>query len=340
MVNKVRIEDAIGVPLAHSVTQIVPGRFKGPAFGRGHIIQEEDLPVLRSIGKEHIYVLTLEKDEIHEEEAAARMARAVAGSGLTRTEPREGRVNLVASQIGLVKINETGLEKINSLGEMIIATVHDHTLCREGMTVAGMRIIPLCIRAEKLARMEEIAGQYQPLITLAPLRYRNIGLIITGNEVFKGTIQDGFSPIVHRKVEALGCHIRNQAFVPDDSDVIARTLLEFQAAGSEVILCCSGMSVDPDDVTPEGIRKSGAQVCFYGLPVLPGAMFLYARLKQTPILGLPACVLHAPATAFDLLFPRVLAGEDLSFAETRKLGHGGLCLGCQKCAFPSCPFGK
>jgi hypothetical protein len=223
---------------------------------------------------------------------------------------------------------------------MMITTVHNNTLCKTGTTVAGMRIIPLTIRSQKLDKMVEIAQKYRPVITLVPMKHKKIGLVITGNEVLNGTIEDGFSPVLHRKVEALGCTVNNQAFVPDDSDAIARTILEFQATGSEVILCCSGMSVDPDDVTPEGIRKSGAQVFFYGLPVLPGAMFLYARLKQTPILGVPACVLHMPTTAFDILFPKVLTGEELTFAGTRELGHGGLCLGCQECTFPICPFGK
>jgi molybdopterin biosynthesis enzyme len=164
--------------------------------------------------------------------------------------------------------------------------------------------------------------------------------VITGNEVYSGTIKDGFSPVLHEKVEAFGCTVNNQAFVPDNSDIIARTILEFRASGSEVILCCSGMSVDPDDVTPLGIRMSGATIAFYGLPVMPGAMFMYGKLNETHILGVPACVLHAPATAFDLLFPRVLAGEELTFADTRLLGHGGLCLGCKTCNFPVCPLGK
>lgn len=188
--------------------------------------------------------------------------------------------------------------------------------------------------------MEEIARRCYPVIGLAPLTLQRIGLVITGNEVFGGTIRDGFSPIVHRKVEALGCTVTHEAIVPDDEAAIARAILGCAAAGAEVILCCSGMSVDPDDVTPKGIRRSGAKIAFYGLPVLPGAMFLYARLGRTPILGVPACALHMPTTAFDLLFPRVLAGEDLTFSGTRSLGHGGLCLGCEACTFPVCPFGK
>jgi len=213
-------------------------------------------------------------------------------------------------------------------------------LCSLGKTVAGMRIIPLYVEEQRLAKLEEVARRHQPVISLHPLKTKRVGLIITGNEVFKGRIKDGFSPILHRKVEELGCSVNNETLVPDDSDLIARTILDFQSKGSEVILCCSGMSVDPDDVTPEGIRKSGAQVRFYGLPVLPGAMFLYAKLADTPVLGVPACVLHAPTTAFDLLFPRLIAGEDLSYEDTREHGHGGLCLKCDKCDYPVCPFGK
>ncbi len=340
MISKVKIEDAVGLVLAHDCTKVVPGGFKGPVFRRNHIIQAEDIPGFHDIGKDHVYVLELEAGEVHEEEAALQMAQAISGYGLVHTRPREGRVDLVAKQAGLIKVNEVGLNRINRLGELIVATVHNNTLCREGMTVAGMRIIPLYTRQEKLDKVREIAQKYHPVITLLPLKYHQVGMVITGNEVFRGNIKDGFSPVLHRKVEALGCTINNEAILPDDADMVAQTIQEFKASGSEVIICTGGMSVDPDDVTPEGIRRSGARIRFYGLPVLPGAMFLYARLKQTSIIGAPACVLHAPTTAFDVLFPRVLAGEELTFAGTRQLGHGGLCLGCQPCHFPVCPLGK
>jgi molybdopterin biosynthesis enzyme len=338
MISKVRVEDAIGMPLAHDLTKVVPGGFKGPAFKRGHIITKDDIPELLSIGKEHVFVLELTEGQVHEEEAALRIAKAVMGKGLTPTPPSEGRVNLKTTAAGLLKINVAALDEINLLGDIIIATLHNNTVCKKGMTVAGMRIIPLFTSEEKLTQMELIAGKNEPVITVAPMKLKNIGLIVTGNEVFKGLIQDGFSPILHKKVEALGCTVNNEEIVPDDPEIIARTILNFKTKGSEVILCCSGMSVDPDDVTPQGIRKSGAEVRFYGLPVLPGAMFLYAKLDNVHILGVPACVLHAPTTAFDALFPIVLTGEELTFAKTRKLGHGGLCLKCPQCNYPICPF--
>ncbi len=338
--KKVRIEDAIGMPLAHDFTKIVPGGFKGAAFKRGHIITKDDIPALLSIGKEHIFVMELAPDQIHEEEAAIRIAKAIMGKGLTGTAPSEGRVNLKATEPGLLKINVPALDEINLLGDIIIATLHNNTVVKTGTTAAGTRIIQLFTTEEKLAKMEQIAARNSPLISIMPLKLKKIGVIVTGNEVFSGRIKDGFSAVVRKKVEALGCTVNNHAIVPDDAEIITRTILDFKAKGSEVILCCSGMSVDPDDVTPLGIRKTGAKVAFYGLPVLAGAMFLYAKLDDVHILGVPACVLHAPTTAFDALLPVVLTGEELTFAETRKMGHGGLCLKCEECRYPVCPYCK
>jgi hypothetical protein len=340
MINKVRAEDAVGLTLAHDVTKVVPGSYKGPAFRKGHVIRQEDIPELLNIGKEHVFILDLGEGEVHEDDAAIRMAVAVMGRGLIRSSPSEGRVDLKASHAGIVRVNVPALNEINSLGEMIIATVHDATVCREGMAVAGMRIIPLCIQETKLSNVEQIALGSGPVIDVSPFILKTIGLIITGNEVSKGRIEDGFSPVLRSKVAAFGCEVNNHAVVPDDSEVIARTIREFQEDGSEVILCSSGMSVDPDDVTPKGVLASGAEVRFYGLPVLPGAMFMHGKLGRSHILGVPACVLHSPATAFDRLFPIILTGQELTFENTRGLGHGGFCLKCDRCSYPVCPFLK
>ena len=107
-----------------------------------------------------------------------------------------------------------------------------------------------------------------------------------------------------------------------------------------MIVVCGGLSVDPDDVTVEGVIKSGAEIISYGAPVMPGAMFLFAMWKDIPILGIPAAVIYNPTTIFDLILPRVLAGEKICREDIVKLGYGGLCLNCGKCSFPICPFGK
>ncbi len=340
MISKVRVEEAIGMTLAHDITKVVPGGFKGPAFRRGHTIREEDVDEFLSIGKEHVFIMDLEEGQVHEEQAALRIARAVMGPGLVQSEPKEGRVNLTAAFAGLLKVNVAALDAINSVGEIIVATAHNNTLCKQGARVASMRIIPLSIPEGRLAEMECMARDTHPVVSVLPLKLSRIGMIVTGSEVFKGRIKDEFSGVMRRKIEALGGSVEEHAVVPDDAEVIAQTILAMQAKGCEVILCCSGMSVDPDDVTPEGIRRSGAEVRFYGLPVISGAMSLYAKLGDTHILGVPACTMHAPNTAFDKLFPIVLTGEEPTFQETRKLGHGGLCLKCEKCAYPVCPFCK
>ncbi len=340
MISKVRVEEAVGLKLAHDITKVVPGGFKGAAFRRGHVIRNEDIDEFLRMGKEHVFVMDLDEGQLHEDEAAVRIARAVTGPGLVPSEPKEGRVNLTAATAGLLKVNVEALEAINSLGDIIVATAHTNTVCKEGARVAAMRIIPLAIGEDALARMEGIARDGAPVIGVYPLKLTRIGVIVTGSEVFQGRIPDGFSEVIRRKVEALGARVQEHAVAPDDAGVIAETIRAMQAKGCQAIVCCSGMSVDPDDVTPEGVRRSGAEVRFYGVPIISGAMSLYARLGDTHILGVPACTMHAPNTAFDKLLPIVLADQEPALRELRKLGHGGLCLKCEACAYPVCPFCK
>jgi len=340
MLRKVKLDEAVGMVLGHDVTKVVPGKFKGPVFRRGHVILEEDLLELLSIGKEHIYVMELEKGEVHEEEAALRIASAIGGAGIEFSQPREGRVNLKAKAHGLLKINVNLLKKINSLDEILIATLHNNTVCHPGMILAGTKIVPLFTTDAKLGEVEKLCQLEGKVLEVKPIQKKKVGVVITGNEIFKGIIQDKFGDVIRKKCEALGSVINHQIIVPDDADTIAQAILGAKAKGSEVIVVCGGLSVDPDDVTVEGVRESGARVISYGAPVMPGAMFLYALLDGIPVLGAPAAASFNPVTILDLILPRVLCGEKLSREDIIELGHGGLCLNCEKCSFPVCPFGK
>jgi molybdenum cofactor synthesis domain-containing protein len=322
MLKVIRVEEAVGLPLAHDITEIVPGKHKGPAFRRGHIIRQEDVAKLLDVGKANIYVMELEKDELHEEDAARRLAKAAAGDNLELSDPSEGRVNLIAGIPGLLKVAHL-LYQLNSLGDLMLATLPTNRYVQKGTVVAGTRTIPVVVKEPLIQRAEALCKK-SPIVTVLAMPARRVHLVVTGSEVFTGRIKDGFGPVVSRKVGEMGSNLESLKIAPDDPDVIARHIIDARQAGADVILVSGGMSVDPDDKTPEGIRRSGAKVESHGFPVLPGSMFLMAYLDQIPVMGLSGCVLHDPFTAFDALLPRLLAGERVSRDDIMAMGHGGL----------------
>ncbi len=338
--KQISVENAVGTVLAHDVTRILPGEFKGVAFKKGHVIRPEDIPELIGIGKKHLYILELSAGELHEDEAALRIARAVSGPGLTWTSPSEGKSSIITPAAGLLKVDVAGLRRINRLGSLIIVTLKNNYPCRAGQTVAATRIIPLTIAARKIEKLEAAAARFNPVLAVKPFRPARVGAVITGSEIYEGLMPDGFDQTVGAKIRQMGCELAAKRLAPDDPAFIARTILELKDLGCEIILTTGGLSVDPDDVTRQGVRKTGARTVFYGTPVLPGAMFLYSILDNCVILGLPACVYYHHVTVFDLIFPRILAGESVSAAEISEMGHGGLCLNCEVCRYPACPFGK
>lgn len=337
----IELKDAVGHTLAHDITEIRPGEFKGPAFLKGHKVCEEDICRLQRLGKNHLYVLELEEDEIHENEAAALLAGALAGEGVVwENNPREGKINLHAAWDGLLRVNVPALAAFNLVDEVMCATLHNHTLVKKGEKVAATRAIPLVMKRAPIERAAALAGAGGGLLAVGRLRAAQTSLIITGNEVYHGIIEDRFVPVLTKKIEALGSSVAAVEFLPDDAEAIARTIRTHLSQGSDLLLLSGGMSVDPDDVTRHGIRLAGATEMHYSSAVLPGAMFLVAYLGEVPLLGVPACALHHPVTVLDLVLPRILAGERLGKKDLALLGHGGLCRDCPRCSYPHCPFGK
>jgi len=335
----VDVHKAVGMVLGHDMTQILPNSFKGPALKKGHIIKEADIPLLLSMGKEQVYVLRLGEGIVHEDEAAERIASAAAGPHLTLGTPSEGKVNLTANAYGLFQVNTGQLTRINTLDDVMFATIHSNQMVRKGQHVAGTRVIPLAVPEETLLQVEEICTQAS-VVQVKPLRAANVGLITTGNEVYKGLVEDSFSPVVRRKFEQLGSRIHSQVLVSDELGMTVEAIHRLIEQGSDFIALTGGMSVDPDDQTPAAIRAAGAEVVTYGAPVLPGAMFMLAWLGEVPIVGLPGCVMYYQASVFDLIVPRLLAGEIVSRNDIITLGHGGMCMNCEKCRYPQCSFGK
>ncbi|WP_457572844.1 molybdopterin-binding protein [Desulfolithobacter sp.] len=335
------VDQAVGMVLPHDITEIVKDEFKGRAFKKGHIIQPRDVEHLRRLGKENIYVLELGPGEIHENEAAALLAEALAGEGTQYSDDVvEGKISIKAACDGLLKINRQALLELNLLGEVMCATLHDNTPVKQGDQVAATRLIPLVGERTLVDRAVRIAGSGEKIVRVLPLKKVRAGLVITGSEVFYGRIEDKFEKVLRTKLAKLGSEVGIVRFAPDDPQQIAAEIQACLDSGAELIVTSGGMSVDPDDVTRLGISKAGAEDMVYGSPVLPGAMFLVSRIGQVPVLGLPACGMFHSITVLDLLLPRILAGETIGRRELADMGHGGLCRNCKKCQYPVCPFGK
>ena len=326
MLREVKVEEAVGMMLPHDLTQILPGEFKGRLFKKGHVIQESDIPALLSIGKEHIYALTLEEGWLHEDEAAKRMAKAAAGRNVVLSEPHEGKITLKSSIHGLAKVHKPLVDAVNALDQIVMSTIKTNTVVKPGQSLTGTRVIPLIIEEEKIREVEKRV--LEPLVEVKPFRSLRVGLITTGSEVYKGRIQDKFGPIVREKVAALGSEVVEQRLAPDDSETIVSEIRYFlEELKVDLILVTGGMSVDPDDRTPGAIKQAGARIVSYGTPMLPGSMLLIGYLGDVPIMGLPGCVMHDPYTSFDVLLPRVCAGELITRQEIAEMGYGGL-YGC------------
>lgn len=327
MLREVKVEEAIGMRLAHDLTQILPGEFKGRLFKKGHVVSESDIPALLSIGKEHIYTLALQPGYLHEDDAAKRMAKAAAGERLTLTEPHEGKVSLRAATRGLAIIDRSFVDEVNAIEHVVFSTVRDRTVVEERQTLASTRVIPLVVEEEIVRRVEEAASSRRASsapISVKPFRPLKVGVVTTGSEVFKGRIADKFGPVVREKVASFGSEVIGQRFAPDESDVIVGEIRYFLERQVDLILVTGGMSVDPDDRTPGAIKQAGAHIVSYGTPMLPGSMLMMAYIGDTPIMGLPGCVMHDPYTSFDVLLPRICAGERIERKEITALGYGGL----------------
>lgn len=338
--KEIKTTEAVGQVLCHDVTQIIKGVTKDAVFRKGHVIREEDIPVLLSVGKDHVYIWEKDENMLHENEAADILYQLCKNEHMRPSEVKEGKIEVIAECDGLLKVDKELLNKVNALGEMMIASRHGNFPVKAGNKIAGTRIIPLVIEKEKMEKAKEVCGG-KPIFELKPFRHKKVGIVTTGNEVFHGRIQDTFTPVIEEKLSEYDTEIIGHEISDDDHERITGCIKKLLDMGADMIVCTGGMSVDPDDRTPLAIKNTGAEIVTYGAPVLPGAMFLLAYYNgNIPIMGLPGCVMYSKRTVFDLVLPRIMAGEKLCAEDITVLGEGGLCLSCPVCTFPNCGFGK
>ena len=336
--KKIRVEDAVGMALCHDITAMRDG-FKGAAYKRGHVITQEDIPALLDLGKRTVFVWEDNAGEIHEEDAALRMAAMAPVEGAHYTAPSEGKVLLMADQRGMFRVDTALLQKINSIGDITISTLPDHYPVEPGARLASMRIVPLVTKEEQILRAEQLCAE-KKLLDLRPYQEKKLGVIITGSEIYSGRIRDKFEPVVRAKMKQYPAQILGVTICDDDLDMITSEAKKFLDRDADFLIFTGGMSVDPDDLTPTAIRTLGADIVTHGVPSQPGNMTLVAYLGETAILGVPGAAISLPTTIFDVLLPQIFAGDRITKADLIRLGDGGLCQLCKSCHFPNCTFGR
>lgn len=338
--KEVPVEKSVGMVLGHDITEIVKDKFKGPRFKKGHIIKEEDIPILKKIGKKNIYIFELEEGMIHEDQAAEYLRDMCMGKNMYAKGPSEGKFDVFSELDGLLKVDIERLLKINIDSQMMVASRHNNMPVKKDDKIFGTRIIPLVIEKEKMASKKAEIGK-KPIFNILPFIHQKVGLITTGSEIFSGLIKDTFSPVVKEKVKKYNLEVTEHVLVSDDSDDIEREIKKMLDKDVDIIILTGGMSVDPDDKTPKAITNVSKNLITYGAPVLPGAMFCLGYSdEEKPIMGLPGCVMYERSTIFDLILPRIAAKDLVKAEEIARLGHGGLCLQCRTCTYPECSFGK
>jgi formylmethanofuran dehydrogenase subunit E len=342
-IHAIAVKNAVGKTALHDMTMVVPGKSKGPAFLRGQKLEAGDLCALQRMGRQRVYVQEEPSPGadhwVHEDEAALAFGGAMAGEGVRLLlPPREGKISFVADRDGLFVVEQDHLEEFNMIPGVMCASRRSHTIVTCGRKLAGSRAIPLFLpRASFLQAITAL--RRGPVFRVMPMREAKVGILVTGSEVFQGLVKDCFIPIISAKVKALNCGVVETAIVPDKRKAIRDAVRKLVRLGVDLLVTTAGLSVDPDDVTRQGLADAGATEMLYGAPVLPGAMTLLARIGSVQVIGVPACALHFKTTSFDLLFPRLLAGIEISRRDLARLGHGSFCLGCKACTFPKCPFG-
>ena len=336
----VKTRDAVGHVLCHDLTQIIPGQTKDARFKMGHIVSEQDIPVLLAMGKDNLYVWEEIEGMLHENQAAEHLIALCRNLHMRETQVKEGKIELLADKDGLFTVDAVRLNAVNAIGEMALAARHTNSAVKAGDLLLAARVIPLVIPEGLLKKARTVAGA-EPLTRLVPWKLKTAAIVTTGNEVFNGRIEDRFTGVIISKLKPYGIEVTAKKIAGDSLGTIQAAILEMKETSPDMILCAGGMSVDPDDLTPAAIRAVCQNIVTYGVPVLSVSMFMLGYFgDKTPILGLPGCVMYGKPTVFDRVLPRIAAGLPLSHADFAAMGHGGLCLRCGQCFYPNCAFGK
>ncbi|MDR1377478.1 MAG: molybdopterin-binding protein [Synergistaceae bacterium] len=339
-VKIIDVEDSVGTVLSHDLTLIDPTNgYKGARFKKGHIVAQDEVELLKRMGREHLSILELDGDEVHEDDAALRVAALLTGPFFSIIGPSEGKCGLVTKQSGLLLFDEEVIHKINANVNWVFATLPNKIPVEKGEVAAAWRVGPLVVKEDDVRHAENLLRSLANPFELLPFRPLPTALVTTGREIWEGRVKDAFVDKLKKKLALYGAPLIGHDVAPDDKEMIRRRIEAHINNGAEVVLCSGGMSVDADDMTPAAIQDVATEVTFRGTPALPGSNLMFAQKGSVFLLGVPACAVHADITVLDTVMHRIYAGLPPTGEEARRWGVGGLCRGCGTCNYPTCSFG-
>lgn len=322
------------VPLAQAQSKILAHNIAGPdgvrVLRKGRPLTAEDIETLAAIGRTSVYVATLEPDDVREDEAARRVANAVLGENLKISGTAGGRTNLLATTLGVLRVDVARLVQINQCEGITLATLNAHGPVRARQIVATIKIIPFAVPGAVVTQAEAIAhaAQNHSVLRVEALAAQSVSLILSGSPSIQEKLLDDFAPLTER-ISALGSHINAAHFIPleDESGeaALAERLAAQKAAGARLIVLAGETAImDRHDIVPRALERAGGRVECVGAPVDPGNLLMLGYLGGVPVLGAPGCARSRKINIIDWVLPRLLVGEALTRADIFTLGHGGL----------------
>ncbi len=319
--KNIPVDQAVGAILVHNIV----GADGRKVFSKGRLVRAEDVEKIRALGKDAVYAGILESGDVREDDAAARLAKLVAGDGIEMSKPSGGRVNFYAMQRGFLRVNGDALARVNGLNGVTLATLARYSLLAPKKMIATLKTIGLALPEATLREAEKIARDMGAVLSIASVANDKVAVILTGSENGRTRVSEIFGPPIRARIEALGAQVVAEEFVAEEENAIARAIDTVARAGAQMIVLAGETSImDADDITPRGIQRAGGNIELYGAPVEPGNLLLLAYRERVPIIGAPGCIKSRETNVVDLILPRLLAGERVTRAEVIALADGGL----------------
>lgn len=315
----VSVKEAEGALLVHSV------RLPDGLIRKGTHLGQTEIARLVDAGIREIVVAVFEPGDVPEDDAARRLAEAVAGEGVRVDRPFTGRSNLFAEHEGLLVVDGEAIGRVNTVDEAItVATLQAYKPVTAGEMIGTVKIIPFAVPGRVLeASIAATAGR--PLMRVAAWRPLVVGVVSTLLPGLKPSVIRKTVDVLARRISLAGARIGPQATVPHEARALAREL-QHQAAGPSELLVVFGASAITDrrDVIPAAIEQAGGVVEHFGMPVDPGNLLLLGRIAGKPVLGAPGCARSPKENGFDWILQRLLAGVPVKREDIMGLGVGGL----------------